>query len=75
MNRHILNSPTFRLMALPSWWEGVGSLVDLAGSYHRYNVSRTPEEADQKAFRSDWEAIALDLHSAVKAYSQECEAR
>ena len=67
-------SPSFDLFALPSLSEGVGSIVDVAGSFHNYNESMTPQEADAKALRSDWEAIGIDFSAALDEFHQEVSA-
>lgn len=64
-------SPTFDLFALPSWAEGAGSIIDMAGSFHNYNDSPTPSEADAKALRSDWEAVGMDFLTAINEIREE----
>jgi len=45
--------------------------MNIAGDSYRYNVSRTPEEADELAIRMDWRMVGNDLRAAMKAISQE----
>jgi hypothetical protein len=70
MEQHLLLR-TGRLFALPSFLEGVGSLVDLRGSFDRYNEAESPEEADRAAIRSDWLAIADDFREAMTRVREE----
>lgn len=55
----------FRLYPRPSFLEGVARLVDFVGILSRYNVSRSPDEADAKALESDWEATGNDIRRAA----------
>jgi len=59
-------SSTFDLFALPSYHEGIGSVIDLAGSFHNYNGSPTPEDADMKALFGDWQTVCNDFSSAFQ---------
>ena len=53
------------LYAKPSFWSGVARILDFGGALNQYNTSRTPNEADLTALRSDWEAISEDLQTAA----------
>ena len=55
------------LFAEPSYLTGLSRLLDLRGSLDRYNVSRTPLEADLRALRSDWAVVKQDLNIAVSS--------
>lgn len=66
INMPNFNSPTFRLFAMPSFAEGIGSLFDFFGDSHIYNRNTTPEEADYLALRSDVKAICQDLRNAYE---------
>ena len=57
-------SASFRLFTVPTFWEGFGRIIDLIGTMNDYNVSQTPQEADAKALRSDWEALRFDARTA-----------
>ena len=48
--------------------DGVATIADLSGSFYKYNASKSPEIADQKAIRKDWEVVGQDLR---KAYAKE----
>lgn len=53
------------LFARPSFWEGVGRIVDFGGTLSEYNRSRNGVEADINALRMDWYAVGQDLRQAA----------
>jgi hypothetical protein len=53
------------LFARPSFLEGIGRLFDFGGTLNQYNDSSTPQEADIKALRADWEAVGDALRTAL----------
>ena len=53
------------LFANPSFLDGFGRCLDLAGVSAEFNSSLTPAQADALALRSDWFAVGADLWSAV----------
>lgn len=55
------------LFATPSFYEGVGRVVDLGGTLTEFNRSGTVEEADRVALASDWAAVGADLRVACAA--------
>jgi hypothetical protein len=54
------------LFARPSLLRGIARVVDLCGvlDLGAYDTSATPEEADEKALLSDWQAVAGDFAAA-----------
>jgi hypothetical protein len=56
------------LVARPSFWSGVGRLLDLWGKFDEYNTSRTTEEADMRALYSDWRITGQDLRDSWFLY-------
>lgn len=48
------------LFVRPSFIGGVASCLDLFGVRCKYNTSKTPEEADRKAFIADCLALKKD---------------
>jgi len=52
------------LFARPSFWSGVGRLLDLWGKFDDYNVSQTTQEADMRALYSDWRITGQDLRDS-----------
>jgi hypothetical protein len=73
MNEDILNSPTFRLFALPSMLQGFGSVIDISGDVHCYNTNKSPTEADMESLRADWEAVGKDLQVALDEVTKEID--
>ncbi len=67
----LLKSLTFRFAPRPSFLEGMGRALDIAGGLFLYNVSSTPAEADYKAIMSDWDMVGQDFSTAMKIYEQE----
>lgn len=61
----------FVLYTRPSFFEGIARLFDITGSLNKYNKSRTPEEADFRAIRSDWEAVGNEISSAARKFTEE----
>lgn len=60
---------TDSLFARPSFIEGIASIADLEG-LRFFNYSDTPEGADERALRSDWEMVGQDLAGALAAYGR-----
>ena len=58
------------LVARPSFWSGVGRVLDLWGKFDDYNISRTTEEADMRALYSDWRIVGQDLRDSWLSYHQ-----
>jgi hypothetical protein len=53
------------LYARPSLLGGAASALDIGGTLHIFNDSRTGAEADAIAIRADWRAIGADLQKAI----------
>lgn len=53
------------LYANPSFTEGMARILDFGDTLTEYNYSRSAEEADANAIRSDWRAIADDLERSI----------
>jgi len=49
---------------------GMGSVFNLGGNYFDYNYSRSPEAADFKAIKRDWELVGHDLSQAFSKIGQ-----
>jgi hypothetical protein len=54
------------LFARPSFFEGMGRIVDFGDTLTEYNASATTAEADYHALLSDWCAIGDDLRIALE---------
>lgn len=53
------------LFAHPSFFEGLGRVVDFGGFLNEYNYSPSPEQADQFAMWADWTAVGNELRGAT----------
>jgi len=53
------------LFARPSFLYGVTKLLDPLRMGEDFNRSRTPQDADLLAIRSDWHAIGADMQQAL----------
>ena len=58
------------LFIQPTFFRGVGRVVDLWGQLSDYNFSVTSSEADIIALRADWDVIRHDFETGVR----ECRA-
>ncbi len=59
---------TYKTTALfhrPSFIDGFGSIINVAGNYFDFNYSGSNEEADQKAIENDWGVIGDDIREAI----------
>lgn len=65
------NSLTFRLFARPSFFEGMGRVLDMGSTLQEYNRNVTPEEADRRAIEADWRMVGRDLRAALRMHEQE----
>lgn len=61
------------LFARPSFWAGFGRSIDLAGMFDEYNSSPTPEVADARAIRSDFNTVGRDLVAMTESATAERE--
>ena len=52
------------LYARPSFLEGMGRLVDFAGTLSEYNHSSSARKADAIALWSDWTVVGNDMRTA-----------
>ncbi len=50
-----------RLVTRPNFFKGAGSVFNLSGIYYMFNYTKSEEEADYRALRSDWVAVGRDL--------------
>ena len=61
------------LFAMPKAIDGVASVIDLFGVYNMYNDSATPEEADNRAYIADVQAMYTDMKAASYILDTECQ--
>lgn len=53
----------------PSFFSGIGSVLNLAGNY--YNIAITSPEEDAKAIESDWSVVGYEILDA-KSKLEKC---
>jgi len=58
------------LFNMPSFLLGVASVIDIGGTLHKYNESRSPNEADTMALSSDVIAIGKDMREAINTLAK-----
>lgn len=49
------------LFPSPSFWSGMGRILDFGGTLVEFNDSLTNQQADRLALRGDWRAIGNDI--------------
>lgn len=54
-----------------SFLRGMGSVLNIRGSYFNYKTSNTDLQADIKATESDWTAIGSDILESVSKFKSE----
>lgn len=58
------------LLPKNSFIVGMGSVLNLRGSYFDYNYSNSEAEADFKAMSSDWSNVGDDLRFAKRKFER-----
>lgn len=58
-----------------SFLTGLGSCFNIAGNYYSYNFSRTSQEADARAGRSDWAMVGMDIRESYLKFLRDYEKR
>lgn len=61
------------LFARPSSMEGMARVFDLGGTLQEYNVSASPEQADELAQEMDIRAVNADFRAALGALANSSE--
>lgn len=56
------------LFARPSFWEGLGRLIDFGGTLTEFNSALSGPQADRYAIAQDWRAVGDDLRNAMGVY-------
>ncbi|WP_041779660.1 hypothetical protein [Belliella baltica] len=54
---------------------GMGSVLNIAGSYFDYNYSKSEKEADFKAMVSDWQNVGNDFRQSNEKFEKENKAK
>ncbi len=52
------------LFPLPSFLDGIASVIDLGGVYEDFEIADDPARADYEAILSDWQAVGDDIRAA-----------
>ena len=73
MDKIKFNTETECLYTATNFLRGFASVFNLYGNYYKFNTSSTPEEADQKAIKSDWEKVGSDIKEAKSKFEKENE--
>jgi hypothetical protein len=63
------------LFATPSLWEGIARNIDLFGTLNEYNFSKTPREADLRAYQNDIICLHKDMDNAIAEVFDETESK
>lgn len=71
MNKRRLKYKTNFLLPKNDFLVGLGSVLNIAGSYFEYNYSESEKEADLKAMYSDWENIGNDIRKSTEKFEKE----
>lgn len=61
------------LFSTPTFLSGAGTVMNLAGSYYKFNGSNTGLEADEIALRNDFNMIAQDICDVMDSVDSDNE--
>jgi hypothetical protein len=53
------------LLPKRDFWTGASSVFNIFGEENKFNTSKSGEEADLKALKSDWEMIGEDFKQTL----------
>lgn len=48
-----------------SFWKGFSSVLNIFGNQNKFNSSKSGQEADYNALKSDWEMIGQDIQNTM----------
>lgn len=71
MKKRRIRYKTDYLLPKNNFLVGMGSILNLAGSYFEYNYSKSDKEADLKALTSDWENVGEDIRKSKSNFERE----
>jgi len=54
------------LFSTPSFLSGAGTVINLAGNYHKFNASNSGFEADKKAIENDFRMVGQDICDVIE---------
>ena len=58
----------YSLYSRPSFLSGAARLVDLGGTFDRYQTSASPAQADSRALAQDWQSTGKALRKALRQF-------
>ena len=61
------------LFARPSFWEGLGRIVDVGDTLTEFNRSLSTTQADRIALEQDWLMVGKELRQAMSQISKAAE--
>ena len=59
------------LLPKNNFWIGLGSLLNIRGSYFDYKYSKSDHEADAEALSSDWQNVGEDIKKSIKIINKQ----
>ena len=68
MKKRTIRYKTDYILPKNNFWVGMGSVLNIAGSYFEYNYSNSESEADLKALISDWENVGDDMRKSKEQF-------
>lgn len=71
MNKKKAKYRTDFLLPKNNFLVGLGSVLNIAGTYFTYNNSKSEKEADSKALYSDWKNIGNDFRLSKRKFEKE----
>lgn len=70
MKKRNIRYKTDYLLPKNNFWVGMGSILNIAGSYFEYNYSKSDNEADLKALTSDWDNVGEDIRKSKISFEK-----
>ncbi len=58
------------LFARPSFWEGIGRIIDMGDTLTEFNRSLSAAQADRIALEQDWLVVGNDLRRALRQFTK-----
>lgn len=71
MNKKREKYRTDFLLPKNNFFVGLGSVLNIAGSYFEYNYSKSEKEADCKAIYSDWQNVGDDFRKSKEKFERD----
>ena len=70
MNKRNIKNRTSFLLQKNDFVVGIGSVLNISGSYFEYNYSKSDKEADYKAIYSDWYNVGIDIRNSNNKFEE-----